>query len=430
LTSGRVRSSLQIVLASIAGVSACLVPASALAHNVNPRITGTAVVGGEQVEIATHGDPVPPAPATPAVSPHFAGIPTSWCGSPRATDDIANETGSLDDAKIHLVYAYPADQPNRFSTYADMIQGDVGAIADKVAAQEGSAKSLRFDLGTSGGVDCVDITTVPLPNPASYYNATPGTAFAKLRADVSPTFGFGTPGIDVPEHPRNLLIYADRITPTGIGGQATLILSDTPSGTAHDQGGLMAASFYSASRWDGSPTAAQIATRRDISLHEAAHNLGAVQGNDFSATGGPVQDPAPHGSREFHCYDEWDVMCYSDGGPYFDDGGTLDYDCGTFEEPVPQLFDCGQDDYFRTPDPPAGSDGSYLAAHWNLYDSGFLCAVSPATACVPTNLAVPPSGGSAAGTSPASTAAPRTKKKCAKKKRAASAKRKRCKRKR
>jgi hypothetical protein len=425
LTSGRRRPSLQIALASIA--AACLVPASALAHSVNPRITGTAVVAGEQVEIATHGDPPPPVePLGSTVSPRFAGIPASWCGGPRTTDDIANETGSLDDAKVHLVYAYPSDEPNRFSTYADMIQGDVGAIADKVAAQEGSAKSLRFDLGTNGGVGCVDITTVALPHAKAYYNSPAGAAFGKLRADVAPTFGFGAPGVDIPPHPRNLLIYADRISPAGIGGQASLILSDGPGGAPHAQGGLMAASFYSASRWDGIPSAAQIARRQDISLHEVGHNLGAVQG--YQAFG---QDPTPHGSGEFHCYDEWDVMCYDDGGPYLDDEEPLEYNCGSFEEPVPELFDCDQDDYFRTPDPPAGSDGSYLATHWNLYNSAFLCPVTPATACVPTNLAVPATGGGSPTGAPSVTAQGAQKKKCGKKKKpAVSAKKKRCKRKR
>jgi hypothetical protein len=425
LTSGRPRLR-KFALASIIVVGACLAPTPALAHNIDERLVGSAQVGGERVEITTHGDSLPPASPVSAVSPRFAGISPSWCGTPRATDDIGNETGSLDDAKIHLVYAYPSDEPNRFSTYADMIQGDVNAIADIVPAQPGSTKAVRFDLGTSGGIGCVDITTVALPNDKAFYNNQGGGTFTKLIADVSPLFGFGWPGgYAIPPHPRNLLVYADRIVPGfGISGQGHRFINNAPADGPHNQGGLLAASFYNASRWDEDANAAEVALRRDISLHEVGHNLGAVQS-------GPTQDPdPPHGSGASHCYEEWDVMCYDDGGPYFDDGGSLVFSCG-----MPQLFDCGQDDYFRTPDPPAGTDGTYLATHWNLYDSAFLCPVAPATGCVPTNLAVPPSGGEGStGTSPGTSSETSSqgtrRKKCGKKKRASRTKKKRCKRKR
>jgi hypothetical protein len=418
LNSGRRRSSLQIVLASIAGVFACLAPTSALAHHVDERIVGTARVGGEEARITTHGDPAPPvAPlASPTVSPRFAGIPNTWCGTPRTADDIANETGSLNDAKIHLVYAYPSDQPNRFSTYADMIQGDVGAIADKIAAQPGSAKSVRFDLGTSGGVGCVDITTVALPEDTDYYDGEGGGTFTRVITDVSPIFGFGWPaGPVAPPYPRNLLVYADRIVPGfGISGQGHRFVDESPTSGLHNQGGLIAVSFYHPDRWGEDADAAEVTVRRDISLHEVGHNLGAVQS-------GPGQDPVPHGSGQSHCYDEWDVMCYDDDGPYFrpPTNGDLTFACGT---ELGQLFDCNQDDYFRTSVPPPGS---YLATHWNTYNSAFLCPVTPSTGCVPTNLAVPPSGGP-----PATAPQVKRKKKCGKKKRAASAKMKRCKRKR
>jgi hypothetical protein len=50
----------------------------------------------------------------------------------------------------------------------------------------------------------------------------------------------------------------------------------------------------------------------------------------------------------------------------------MTYDCGS---PTQSLFDCGADDYFAVA-PPAGS---YLATHWNVYQSAFLC---PVGACV------------------------------------------------
>jgi hypothetical protein len=82
--------------------------------------------------------------------------------------------------------------------------------------------------------------------------------------------------------------------------------------------------------------------------HEFGHNLGAVQLS------------APHSSGAWHCYDASDVMCYDDGGPYFQQGGKLWYRCSS------EMFDCGHDDFYsRFP-------SGYLATHWNLYKSGFL----------------------------------------------------------
>jgi len=89
--------------------------------------------------------------------------------------------------------------------------------------------------------------------------------------------------------------------------------------------------------------------------HEVGHNLGNVQLT------------SPHSSGAFHCYDEYDLMCYNDGGSYFANGGTLQYLCsdplGTGNE-----SDCGHDDYFNPAPPP----DSYLATHWDQANSSWL----------------------------------------------------------
>jgi hypothetical protein len=61
----------------------------------------------------------------------------------------------------------------------------------------------------------------------------------------------------------------------------------------------------------------------------------------------------------------YDVMCYDDGGPV----SSLVYHCA---DAFPLPYECGSDDYFA----PHPVTGSYLATHWNVYDSQFLCPVA------------------------------------------------------
>lgn len=78
-------------------------------------------------------------------------------------------------------------------------------------------------------------------------------------------------------------------------------------------------------------------------MHENGHNQGAVQYDAPFSTG----DGA-------HCNDDYDVMCYSDGG-------DLDVGMSVFC-PDKLRFDCRHDTYFdASPEP-----GEYLASNWNL----------------------------------------------------------------
>ena len=96
-----------------------------------------------------------------------------------------------------------------------------------------------------------------------------------------------------------------------------------------------------------------------VFMHEVGHNLGAVQVN------------SPHTSGASHCFDEWDTMCYTDGGTYFTDGGDLQYLCPTDVQPT-SIWDCGKDDYYNAKKLAVNPDGSYLEANWNVARSFWL----------------------------------------------------------
>jgi hypothetical protein len=62
-------------------------------------------------------------------------------------------------------------------------------------------------------------------------------------------------------------------------------------------------------------------------------------------------------------------------------------DCPRIGGAIPQVYDCGRDDYFN----PAPAAGSYLATHWNIYDNAFLA---------PCGQVAPACGGGMAGLVP------------------------------
>jgi hypothetical protein len=87
-------------------------------------------------------------------------------------------------------------------------------------------------------------------------------------------------------------------------------------------------------------------------------------------------------------------MCYAE------DAGVahaLRIDCAQLPGAIPESYDCGRDDYFN----PAPAPGTYLATHWNTYDSAFLAPCAEvAPACGGGRLWVP--------TPPVATGPPRT----------------------
>jgi hypothetical protein len=294
---------------------------------------------------------------TSAALPEY--LPTTWCGTRRTTDDGGDAAFPSTAAQIKVVYAYASDQPDRSAAWTDSLQADVSNIEQFLALQSGGRRALRFDMGTNCGPQYVDVQVVALPQPRSYYL----DDFDNVANDVHAALA-SAPG------PRNVFVLADGMSSAGVYGIGEVYPNADQSGASniHNFGGLTGIMFVTpgtaanASGWQ--PT---------VMLHEITHNLGGVQST------------APHETSYAHCTDGEDVMCYADGSP---EGAAYDPNvCPIAGGAIPQTYDCGHDDYYD-PSPPTGS---YLATHWNVYDSAFMgSCVQLGTACGGDIVATPP----------------------------------------
>jgi hypothetical protein len=304
-------------------------------------------------------------------------LPTAWCGDETTAN---NADTSETKAQFKVVYAYAADRPNRFAGWANALQANVAVVQRFLSAQDGGTKGIRFDMGTRCGPQYADIQVVQLPGArASYVDN-----FSAIAGAVSNVLGSAA-------GPRDTIILADSLA----GGAQEYGLGETVMGATgerpgaanvHNRGGMRSVLF---SR-DGAPAPgnAKWGWWPEGFLHEMTHNLGAVQWGAPHST-----EPAGQQSPQYgHCWQGADVMCY------VEDAGAshpMVQDCAGLSGAIPQSYDCGHDDYFN-PAPPAGS---YLATHWNTYDSVFLAPCGEiAPACGGGNLWVP--------SPPAATAAP------------------------
>lgn len=272
-------------------------------------------LSGAKRPICTHG---------PDPAPQGTNVFTSV--APRASGPIALAVCNGDGQsgkRFQVVYARAADVPDRSNTYRSSIQqwaNEVDGLVSASARQTGGDRHVRY---------VHDATCQPLV----LNLVLPTTGDDTFSSLISALMDQGYSRAD-----RDYLVFVDANIYCGI---ATMGGDDWPGPeNLHNTGPYYAR--IDAGCWNG-PTAA----------HELMHNLGGVQST------------APHATRNGHCFDESDRMCYKDSGAVI-----LQYTCDSSNE---LDFDCNHDDYFSTNPGP----GSYLATHWNTANSEFLMTAAP-----------------------------------------------------
>lgn len=309
---------------------------------------------------------------------------TTWCGDATTVDNTGDATYAASAPQFKFIYAYPADRPNRFSQWAPVLQANASIIEQYVAAQPGSARAPRFDLGTVCGHQFLDIQTVALPAGRASYQLN----FGAVRNAVAAKLNTSPGGL------RDYVVFADTLGPAGNGlrGQGELVAGtggDVPGASNPNNSGNKVSIMWMPDGM-GVPSSPTSGWWPSGVLHEMGHNIGAVQWS------------APHtthkaGTSDFtysHCWDGNDVMCYQDGP-----SPAHAYDpnvCAGAGGVIWATWDCNRDDYFN-PSPPAGT---YLDTHWNTYNSVFMGACDDLGTCtasapVPVNTLRPAVTGSA-----------------------------------
>lgn len=243
---------------------------------------------------------------------------------------------------FQMIYARPLDQASRLSSLQDAFLSDAASAQSRVAGQAPSApKRPRLFCG---------ITDVQTGRLSAAYGSDP---LPSLMTDLAAK-GYNRTD-------RKYLVWWDGGMHPFACGEGTFVDDEQPGQANGNNAGPDYAFVYKPQAGGGPfcgwPTV----------LHEIGHTLGAVLHG------------APNATANWHCRDENDVMCYDDGSgqPTF-----------TACQGTTQHFDCNGDDYFNPSPPP----GSYLATHWNTYNSLWLESAAGAPTAPDTSITSGPSG--------------------------------------
>ncbi len=297
------------------------------------RCAGGFEIRGRSSEVlgCTHGpDPAPVnvdvrAPVTTGtLAGSAASLPAPAPGPGTNANGIACVGDGTSGYRVEAIYVTPAGT-DRYADVAPLIQTSYAPFVEwqyrTSAAETGGEVHVPF-VTASDGTSCTVVV---------HHEVLSATSDDSFSNTISELKARGYTRTD-----RRYMVWMDSNVLCGIGQ----IYRDSQSGQANANNG-----YYTAF------ARADAGCWGYAEAHEIMHNLGGVQPD------------APHGTPNFHCWDENDEMCYDDdgSGPV-----VMQSICPTRDG---RIFDCNHDDYFLAGTPAAGT---YLSTHWNTYNSRFL----------------------------------------------------------
>ena len=257
--------------------------------------------------------------------------------------------------RVQALYVYPSDRSSRLTQLAPLIRrwaADVDRVVRLSAAQKSAKRHVRW-VTTSGCA--LTITPVKLTTATK-------TSFSKTISELAAK---GYKRTD-----RRYLIWYDASYYCGIG---RFIADDRGGASNKNNGAPYGPAGYA--RVDSGCWGALSGSGVSVEAHELMHTIGAVQSS------------APRSTRVGHCYDEYDTMCYADGGR-----GPLTYPCAATSNEA--YLDCGKNDYFN----PKPASGTYLALKWNTARSSFFSSTASGDPLIETASRGSPTGALTAST--------------------------------
>ena len=230
----------------------------------------------------------------PAVTPQV--LVAEGGTTPETSAGVQCYDNGTNGHRVQLLYAYSST--NRINTFRPWIEdraAAIDAIYDASAQQTGGRRFVRWLMDANCNLS---ITAVPVPAAAL-----PITNFAGITGNLIDALK--ARGFD--RQDRKYLVWADTGTSTTISngtcsGIGTMYVDSNPnpgSGSTSNWNDRLGG--YT--RVDDKclfPVFDQVGGK--VEAHELMHTLGAVQ------------PTAPHATPFGHCRDDYDIMCYVDGG--------------------------------------------------------------------------------------------------------------------
>jgi hypothetical protein len=299
---------------------------------------GLQVVESETLLCTHGGDPLEAFEGSASIEQAAAPAPAAPCPD-----------GGVSGKRVEVIYAVPSDRNNNYAASLPSVRAavnDADSFLDQ-SSPDVVGQHYRWLCENGSDVTVRNVTLIPVDIDGKF-------SHDDMVRSLENQIALGLGPSDFKSDDRKYLVFVDQISDAyPFGGQGTIFKDDSPNPTTNRHQTVRGYSLINGFGF-GSGALAE---------HELGHNIGAVQVSAPHSS----RPPPPGGVGGWHCFDEFDRMCYPDGGTYFVRGGPLVFNCPGLPD---THFDCGQDDYYNVK--PAA--GTYLASHWNVSNSDFLTA--------------------------------------------------------